>query len=125
MNLDQFYAELEAAPLKWERQNTAGIGGPPRPLLRATVEPWPDQHPGTLRTVCPITALAFLRTGVFHDTFDYERAALALDLKPTEYIEIVEAADKAPNTGAALEDVPQLVEIRARLLQACGLEVRA
>jgi hypothetical protein len=123
MNLDQFYAELKAGALKWERLNTAGLGGPPRPLLRAKVEPWPEQHPGTYRSVCPVTALCFLKTGVFHDTFDYERAALALGLKPTEYIEIVEAADKQPNTGAALEDVPQLVEIRARLLEACGLEV--
>lgn len=124
MNLDQFYAELEAGALKWERQNSSGLAGPPRPLLRATVEPWPEVHPGTLRSVCPVTALCFLKTGEFYDTFDYERAALALDLKPTEYIEIVEAADKTPNTGAALEDVPQLVEIRARLLQACGLEAR-
>ena len=125
MNLNEFYTELESAALKWERQNTEGLDGEPRPLLRATVEPWPEAHPGTLRTVCPITALAFLKTGVFHDTFDYERAALALDLKPTEYIEIVEAADKTPNTGAALEDVPQLLAIRARLLEACGLEAKA
>ena len=125
MNLEQFYSELSASGLKWERQNSAGLAGPPRPLLRATVEPWPEKHPGTFRTVCPITALLFTKTGVFHDTFDYERAALALDLKPTEYIEIVEAADKTPNTGAALEDVPQLLAIRARLLEACGLEAKA
>jgi hypothetical protein len=125
MNLEQFYDELAGAALKWERHNSEGLAGPPRPLLRATVEPWPEQHPGTFRTVCPVTALCFVKTGVFHDTFDYERAALALDLKPTEYIEIVEAADKCTNTGAALEDVPALVIIRARLLEACGLEVKA
>lgn len=121
MNLEQFYTALAATGYKWEKEKPAFLEDAKPARLRATIEPAPEKEPGTLQTVCPITAVCFHQTGVFYDTTDFEEAAERIELAPESYHSIIEAADKCPNSGPTFEQNPALVEIRTRLKAAAGL----
>jgi hypothetical protein len=115
MTIDEFIEALgETRDMGWGR---VGLGL----SLRA--------YPGNelCSTFCPITAVAFTRLGITRPTVFWEDAADDLRLKPNDAARIAEAADHGGHDkGACMSSCIYaeigVVALRARLLEAVGLE---
>ncbi len=117
MNLEGFFDALKKAGLTWRCNAYALAFDALR--LRADVAPVVNLP---LQSVCPITAVCFFLTGEYFTTYDFEEAGNLLGLDKELMMQIVEAADHVTQSGAPLGEYPELITLRARLLETMGID---
>jgi len=106
MNTTQFFKELSKINRRYWKEvprfHYVHADSPPeRHELRRTTP---------YRCYCPVTAVAYAKTGKFYYIGQFREAARAIGLKSNDYCRIVEAADGNAHPG-----------LRKKLLKAVGL----